>query len=158
MRELWECNWWRQYWVFQSFWFERNAFPLKTKSRRLNGSWFGPKTRGHLFAWTLCLFPCNWWLIKWKVLTSSADIFYPGIQVRQPQFYNELLNVTKMIQGVMTSGCVWPNISLPGPPIWCLDTGNHCIAGMDNIRFPSRDSILKVQHGIYGRKDIILLI
>ena len=20
---------------------------------------FGPKTRGHLFAWTLCLFPCN---------------------------------------------------------------------------------------------------
>ena len=32
----------------------------------------------------------------------------PGL--RQPQFYNELLNVTKMIQGVMTSGCVWPNI------------------------------------------------
>ena len=105
---------------------------------------FGPKTRGHLFAWTLCLFPCNWWLIKWKVLTSSADIFYPGIQVCDSYSfttnYSMLLTVTKMIQGVMTSGCVWPNISLPGPPIWCLDTGNHCIAEMDNIRFPSRDS------------------
>ena len=102
---------------------------------------FGPKTRGHLFAWTLCLFPYNWWLIKWKVITTSANIFYPGIQVCDSHsFTTNHSMLLRWSGGVMTSGCVWPNISLPGPPIWCLDTGNHCIAGMDNIRFPSRDS------------------
>ena len=141
MRELWECNWWRQYWVVQSFWFERNAFPLKTKSRRSNGSWFWTKNSWSSVRLDTLLVP-----LQLMINQMESPVFFcryllsrnPGL--RQPQFYNELLNVTKMIQGVMTSGCVWPNISLPGPPIWCLDTGNHCIAEMDNIRFPSRDS------------------
>ena len=141
MRELWECNWWRQYWVFQSFWFERNAFPLKTKSRRSNGSWFWTKNSWSSVRMDTLLVPLQLMINQME----SPDFFCkyllsrnPGL--RQPQFYIKLLNVTMMIHGVMTSGCVWPNISLPGPPIWCLDTGNHCIAGMDNIRFPSRDS------------------
>ena len=140
MRELWECKW-RHYWVFQSFWFERDAFPLKTKSRRSNGSWFWTKNSWSSVRLDTLLVP-----LQLMINQMESPVFFcryllsrnPGL--RQPQFYNELLNVTKMIQGVMTSGCVWPNISLPGPPIWCLDTGNHCIAEMDNIRFPSRDS------------------
>ena len=117
---------------------------FSSQNKKLEIEWklgLGPKTRGHLFARTLCLFPCNWWLIKWKVLTTSANIFYPGIQVCDSHSFSK--NYSMLLRwsgGVLTSGCVWPNISLPGPPIWCLDTGNHCIAEMDNIRFPSRDS------------------
>ena len=117
---------------------------FSSQNKKLEIEWklvFGPKTRGHLFAWTLCLFPCNWWLIKWKVLTTSANIFYPGIQVCDS--HSLTMNYSMLLRwsrDAVTSGCVWPNISLPGPPIWCLDTGNHCIAEMDNIRFPSRDS------------------
>ena len=117
---------------------------FSSQNKKLEIEWklgLGPKTRGHLFARTLCLFPCNWWLIKWKVLTTSANIFYPGIQVCDSHSFSKNYSMLlRWSRDAVTSGCVWPNISLPGPPIWCLDTGNHCIAEMDNIRFPSRDS------------------
>ena len=62
---------------------------------------FGPKTRGHLSVrLDTLLVPLQWMINQME----SPDYFCkyllsrnPGL--RQPQFYNELLNVTKMIRG-----------------------------------------------------------